>query len=192
MIANGNEATARVIDAFDRLGLDYLLAGSFSSNFYGIPRSTKDADFVAVLVGGAVAALEKELHEDFEFDDQPSIETVTGTFRDKLKARAIPFEIEIFHLSLDAHDQARFQRRRRVHDELIGRDVWLPSPEDVILMKLRWAEIAKRGKDIDDVRDVIAVQGDAALDWDYIYHWCAIHGTRALLDEIRASIPPID
>jgi hypothetical protein len=42
------------------------------------------------------------------------------------------------------------------------------------------------------VRDVIAVQGDELLDWDYIHHWCGIHGTRVLLDEIRASIPPID
>ncbi len=34
---NGNEVAARVIAAFDKLGVDYLLAGSFSSNFYGIP-----------------------------------------------------------------------------------------------------------------------------------------------------------
>lgn len=59
-------------------------------------------------------------------------------------------------------------------------------------MKLRWAKHAKRGKDREDVRDVIAVQGDAALDWDYIHEWCARHGTRELLDEIRASIPPLD
>jgi len=30
------------------------------------------------------------------------------------------------------------------------------------------------------------------LGVDYIHHWCAQHGTRALLDEIRASIPPLD
>jgi hypothetical protein len=52
--------------------------------------------------------------------------------------------------------------------------------------------IPRATKDGCDVRNIIAVQGDAALDWDYIHHWCAIHGTRALLDEIRASIPPID
>lgn len=60
------------------------------------------------------------------------------------------------------------------------------------ITNLRWALIAKRGKDSDDVRNVIAVQGDEALDWDYIHHWCAQHGTRALLDEIRSSIPPLD
>ena len=70
--------------------------------------------------------------------------------------------------------------------------MWLPSAEDVIVTKLRWAERAKRGKDYEDVRDVIAVQGDAALDWDYIHRWAAEHGTRTLLDQIRASIPPID
>ncbi len=61
-----------------------------------------------------------------------------------------------------------------------------------MVMKLRWAKIAKRGKDSEDVRDVIAVQGDEALDWDYIHHWCGLHETRTLLDEIRSSIPPID
>ena len=59
-------------------------------------------------------------------------------------------------------------------------------------MKLRRAKIAKRGKDSDDVREVIAVQGDEALDWDYIHHWRGQHGTLELLNEIRASIPPID
>ncbi len=59
-------------------------------------------------------------------------------------------------------------------------------------MKLRWFAIAKRGKDRDDVRDILAVQGDDALDWDYIHQWTAEHKPRKLLDEIRASIPPID
>lgn len=191
MMTSGNEVTARVVAAFDALGIDYLLAGSFSSNFYGIPRSTKDADFVAVMIG-KVGSLEKELGTEFEFDEQSSFETVTGTYREKVKVPSVPFEIEIFHLSADAHDQSRFQRRRKVFDELVGCEVYVPTAEDVIIMKLRWAKIAKRGKDSEDVRDVIAVQGDEALDWEYIHHWTGLHGTRVLLDEIRASIPPID
>jgi hypothetical protein len=189
---NGNEVTARVVEALDRLGVEYLLAGSFSSNLYGIPRSTKDADFVAVLVGSQLSDLQKELGSEFEFDPQPSFETVTGTFRERVRVNAIPFDIEIFHLSKDAHDVSRFKRRVRVRDELVGREIHVPTAEDVIVTKLRWAKIAKRDKDRDDVRNVIAVQGDEALDWDYIHHWCEAHDTKALLDEIRASIPPID
>ena len=48
---------------------------------------------------------------------------------------------------------------------MFERDVYLPTAEDVIVMKLRWC----RGKDRDDVAIVLAVQGDG-LDFDYIHH----------------------
>lgn len=187
---DGNEAAARVVDAFEKLGINYLLAGSYSSNYYGIPRATRDADFVAVLSAG-VGPLVRELGSGFELDSQPSFESVTGTMRDIFLVPELPFKIEVFHLSDDPHDQSRFDRRRKVNDELIARDVYIPSVEDVIVTKLRWAVRANRSKDADDVRDVVAVQGDEAFDWDYIHRWADDHGTRELLDEIRKSIPPL-
>ena len=58
------------------------------------------------------------------------------------------------------------------------------------MTKLRWYKALNRSKDKDDVRGVIAVQGDS-LDWDYIRRWCDMHGTRELLEAVWASIPPI-
>lgn len=104
----------------------------------------------------------------------------------------IPFMVEIFHLSDDEHDQKRFERRVTVFDEILQRQIFIPTAEDVIVTKLRWERIGKRGKDANDIRDVIAVQGEEILDWDYIHHWTEEHQTRELLDEIRASIPPIE
>ena len=42
---NSDEATVAVIDALQALDIPYILVGSLASNLYGIPRSTKDADF---------------------------------------------------------------------------------------------------------------------------------------------------
>ena len=112
---NGNEAAARVIEALDELGIEYLLAGSFSSNYYGIPRSTRDADFVVVLSTG-ITALAQKLGKEFELDPQASFKSVTGTFRDIFQVPSIPFKIELFHLSKDPHDCMRFERRREVFD----------------------------------------------------------------------------
>ena len=117
-----------------------------------------------------------------------SFETVTMTTRFVIDVAGIPFRIEFFLLSEDAHDQLRFQRRQRV--KLFERATWLPTSEDVIVTKLRWTSRVRRSKDWDDVRDVAAVQGNS-IDWDYVYSWCDRHGTRTVLDEIRASIPPI-
>jgi hypothetical protein len=117
-----------------------------------------------------------------------TFETVTGTARYLLRLANNPFQIELFVLSDDLHDQERFRRRLPVR--VLGRDTFVPTAEDVIVTKLRWAVHGRRAKDADDVRNVIAVQGDR-LEWDYVNRWCDLHGTRAMLEQIRRSIPTI-
>ena len=53
----GNEATLAVIDALELCSIPYMLVGSYSSNVYGVERSTQDADFVIELVEGAMGEL---------------------------------------------------------------------------------------------------------------------------------------
>jgi hypothetical protein len=184
----GDEATLAVIEALEGLGIPYMVVGSFSSNVYGIPRSTQDADFVVQLDAETIPRLSARLGPAFQVDRQMSFETATGTTRHEIRVVGNPFKIEVFHLGDDPHDQERFRRRRR--GQVVDRETWLPTAEDVIVTKLRWADRAGRTKDRDDLQNVIAVQGDA-IDWDYVHAWCERHGTRALLDEIRQSIPPI-
>lgn len=189
---DGFEATRCALESMERLNIKHMLVGSLSSMAYGIPRSTRDADIVLAVEPKDLDRLLADLGPDFELDPQGTFEMVTGTLRHHLRVPAIKFEIELFLLSDDPHDQSRFDRRKSIPSEQLGINAVIPTAEDVILMKLRWLAIAKRGKDRDDVRDVIAVQGDEVLDWEYIHHWTEIHQTRELLDEIRASIPPID
>ena len=185
---NGEDATLAVIEALEAQGVSYMVVGSFSTNHYGIPRSTKDADFVVDSESLSFGRLSKDVGPQIVLDRQLTFETVTGTLKHELRVVEAAFKIELFHLSKDLHDQERF--RRRIRALMLGRPVWLPTPEDVIITKLRWSLLANRSKDRDDARDVIAVQGDR-IDWEYIYPWCDQHGTRDLLDEIRRSIPPL-
>jgi predicted nucleotidyltransferase len=41
-----NEAVSKVAAALEGAGIPYMLVGSYSSNMYGVARSTQDADFV--------------------------------------------------------------------------------------------------------------------------------------------------
>ena len=181
-----NEVVLAVVEALEAEGIPYLLAGAYSVSVYGVPRSTKDADFVVQLRPEAVTALLARLGSGFQLEPQMSFETVTGTSRHVIRVVDNPFLIELFYLSDDAHDIERFARKRK--GPLLGKDVFYPSPEDVVITKLRWSRQGQRGKDTDDVRNIVAVQGDN-LDWDYVHRWCDQHGTRELLDEIRQSIP---
>ena len=176
--------TLRVADALAASEIPYLLSGSFASNYYGIPRSTKDANFVIQLSQGVGAEFARRLGDDFDLDPQLSFETVTGTCRQYVRHHKSTFKNQTLFAVQDPHDQERFARRRE--EILFGRRMWLLSPEDVIISKLRWA----RRKDEDDVRNVLTVQR-GKLDWIYIESWCKRHGTLALLEDIRRTVPEI-
>lgn len=181
---DGEEAVGLLLDALNGLSLDYMVVGSFSSNRYGVPRATKDADFVLHIVSTERERLFSMLPDGFILDPQVSFEMVTGTWRQIIQIPEIPFTIELFELSSDAHDRSRFERRRKL--TLLGREAWLPTAEDVIVQKLRWSQSARRGKDFDDSVAVMGVQGKT-LDWPYIERWCAEHGTLGMLAEAKAE-----
>jgi hypothetical protein len=184
------EAVAGVIDALNELEIPHMLVGAFSSSAYGIPRSTQDADFVVAARAGEVARIARRLGPRYRLDPQASFESATGTTRHVIHCcgpSAPAFSIELFELGEDEFDRERFARRRET--DLLGRRTYLPTPEDVVVVKLRWFHALGRPKDREDALGVVSVQGDR-LDWDYVRRWCAVHGTRELLDGIRKSIPP--
>ncbi len=173
----------RVIAALNQAGIPHMLVGSFARNYYADPRSTKDADLVLALPSGAsLRPLMDALGPDFALEAQMTFETNTGTFRSTLIHQESSFMVELFHLSSDPYDQERFRRRRHITYERLPTAVL--TAEDVIVTKLRWA----RGKDLDDVRDVIALQGEEKLDWGYIQKWTSQHGSQTKLEIIRAGL----
>ena len=179
-----DDVALRVSAALEKEGVPFILVGSFSSNFHGIPRSTKDADFVVKMSTPFNEKLARAFGPEFEAEPQLSFETNTGTRRQEFRVAGTIFKVEIFLLSEDSHDQERFRRRQPV---MVGsRKVFFPTAEDVIIWKLRWG----RAKDLEDVRAVIGVQGEK-LDWEYIIGWCERHGTRGLLEKIRLTVPKL-
>ncbi len=183
------ELVLRFIDALDAASVPYMLVGSFSSNYYGRPRMTKDADFVVVIQDAQLAQMAAFLGKEFTIDRQMSFETVTMTTRYIVHHPASEFKIEVFLLSDDAHDKQRFARRTQVPFE--GRTATLPSPEDVIVTKLRWSKGGRRAKDVEDVAKVLAVRM-GKLDLDYIRGWCEIHQTLDLFERLLAEAQKLE
>ena len=176
----GNDALLKLLVVLNRLSIPYMLVGSYSSNIYGIPRMTMDADLVLQLDGDALCELNKNLPKGLSLAEQSFFETVTATQKELLRIDGTDFLIELFHLSSDPFDQTRFNRR--VKSEIMeDLQVWFPTAEDVIIQKLRWA----RNKDFDDVVAILRVQ--TSLDFDHINHWCGLHETLPLLDKARAE-----
>lgn len=180
---DGSDSVAQLIACFDQFGVPYMIVGSLSSNAYGIPRATADADIVVETLEQAFEAIQQGLSSEFHLKPQVEFELMTGTTRRVIEFVATNFKIELFELSSDAFDQARFNRRVSVQHSTLGDNVWIPTAEDVVIQKLRWG----RPRDLSDVGDVVAVQNES-LDYAYIQRWTDAHGTTDELKKIRDGL----
>ena len=179
----------KVIEAAESAGVEFMAVGALAAGAYGVPRSTRDVDLlVSVNVEGGVAAMIARLDPVVQFAAQVVFDTLTWGRRHVGQSRsAPPFKVELFEMFDDPFVQSEFARRQQVFVPVLSRATWMPTPEDVIVQKLRWG----RRKDLDDARDVLAVQSPDSLDMVYIEKWCAQHGTRERLQAALADIPPL-
>ena len=180
---SGADLLARFVAVLNERKIAYMVVGSFSSNYHGVPRSTKGADIVLEFGNEAWKEFSQNLSEGMSLDPQGGFEMVTATRKEVIFTEGSLFEIEVFHLSNDEFDQERFRRRVEV-DLGQGVSTWIASAEDAIVQKLRWLAGAPRPKDFDDVVKVLFKQGDD-LDFDYIKFWCGKHGSLEILAKAR-------
>jgi hypothetical protein len=166
-----------VADALNRLGIDFLVVGSFSSNIYTTPRSTLDADFV-VEADADIRAFACAIADAFRMEQQVGFETKLMTTKYEFYLRSTDFKVELFLLSDDPHDRLRFDNRIKATRG--DTTLYFPRAEDVIIQKLRWG----RKKDLLDVTEILKAQA-GRLDQAYLDEWTSKHSTNEKLDALR-------
>ncbi len=183
------ELALKTVAAAESAGVDFMLVGSLAGVAYGVSSASPRVNLlVAEKVAGGLGMMTKALDPFVQFEPQVPSAPLTVGRRHVGTSRSTPaYMIELFELFDDGFVQEEFRRRRQVFVPMLGRSTWLPTAEDVIVQKLRWG----RNKDLDDARDVLAVQGPESLDMGYIRDWCAQHGTTEHLEAALAGIPPL-
>ena len=162
----------------NRLGIAYMVTRSMASNYWGIPRTTHDLDFVIQLPPSAVPQMVAAFTGDFFIDEQ----AVRAAYRPPYQFNAIDERSSLkvdFWLPANApFDREMF--RRRVQRTILGTPAWIATPEDVILHKFYWDRLTPSERQRGDAAGVFAVQRDA-LDRDYLQRWAAELGVETTL-----------
>ena len=164
-----------VLDALDAADVKYLIGGAVAVWAWGEPRTTRDLDLVIELPFESMLALSQELKRR---DMLVPVETMIDLMieaRADLPISAIHvfsgYKAEFFLLKpADEFRQACLQRRRLVDLGPPLGQVYVHSPEDLILNKLRYFQISQQPKHVRDIASVI-LNLDQELDAAYIDHW---------------------
>ena len=162
-----------LIDCLSRLNradVAYMLTGSMASNYWGIPRSTHDVDFVVRFPDAAVAKLVGAFAGDY-FIQESSVRAAFGPpFQFNALDNRSGLKIDFWMLRDEPFEQEMFTRRLRV--ELFGVPAFVATAEDVILHKLYWNTISPSDRQVQDAAGVVTVQRDS-LDLHYLRFWAS-------------------
>ena len=175
------------IDAIRRLNraqIAYLLTGSMASNYWGIPRTTHDLDFVVQLPVQSIPSLLHEFRDDFYLDEPAVRAALAPPYQFNAIDRRSALKIDFWMLRSDPFEISMFERRLRV--SFLGELTWIATAEDVILHKLYWDSLTPSERQISDAAGVVAVQLDS-LDRTYMQQWAGEPGVSEKLDKLLAG-----
>jgi hypothetical protein len=173
----------------DRLGIPYVIGGSFASSVHGEPRSTNDIDVVADLRIDLIARFVAELGPDYYVSVEAAREAVRteGTFNVIHMQGGI--KIDVFVAGRDQFNQERLAHREAVQPVVDSeRTLFVDVAEHSIVRKLEWF---RRGGEVSerqwrDVLGMLRVQGER-LDKNRLHQWATRLGVIDLLERARAA-----
>mgnify|MGYP001228368023 CR=1 FL=1 len=165
----------QVLDALRAADVTYLIGGAMALWAWGEPRTTADLDLVIDLPVESMGALSNELEKR---DMLVPIDIMLDLWlenRADLPINAIHmtsgYKAEMFLLKPgDALRESGLRRRRLVDLGPSLGEVYVHSPEDLILNKLRFYYISQQTKHVRDIASIVLYQMDA-LDMAYIERW---------------------
>ena len=170
-----------LVDCLRRLegsGIGYMLVGSMAGNYWGVPRSTHDIDFVIEYEAEHVSKLVAAFEDDF-FIQEISVESgLRPPHQFNALDNRSALKVDFFRVAGDEYEFERFRRRRRI--ALFDQPAWIAAPEDVLLHKLRWHKISPSDRQLNDARGIFLVSGDD-LDRVYMDQWAEKIGVSDLL-----------
>ncbi len=148
-----SEAFDRAIAAFTKAQASYALIGGFAVAYHGLPRPTRDIDFILLISRIQLPSLLDRFRElGFTFSTEEVIRELGESHLSTIRYGAVRVDIldaviPIFRRTVEQATEAEVQ----------GRRVKIARAEELIALKI----IASREEDLRDVRGVLTARAGA-------------------------------
>lgn len=166
-----------------RSGTPFMITGFVAAAHHGAARATMDVDAVIDPMPGQLADLVQQLEAAGLYVSESAAHEALA---DRTMFNAIDLWTD-WKADLIVHKHRAFcteEFARRLPTELLGERVAVATLGDVTLSKLEWATIGGSARQLDDVRRLLAIAGDA-IDDAYLVRWIEPRGVRRAWQSVR-------
>lgn len=174
------EVLKTVAGSLESIGIPYMVTGSIAANLYSQPRMTRDIDIVIKLNASQIDEMHLLFKDDFYVDKSAIEEALKNRSMFNIIHNEKVVKVDLIIMKEGEYREAEFSRRlkRKVNDI----ELFVVSPEDLILSKLHWAKDSLSELQLGDVRNIISLNKDS-LDFGYLRKWAQVLSVSELLDE---------
>lgn len=169
-----------IVSRLEGAGIPYMVTGSLAMTFYATPRMTRDIDVVLELDVVRARRIVALFQDDCYIEHESVLDAVSREASFNIIHNERILKADFIVRKDDPYRREEFRRRRRMRIE-DGFEVWVVTPEDLVLSKLAWNPVSEL-----QLRDVSQLVEEAtALDWDYVERWARHLGVQDALQSVR-------
>ncbi|MEO8414766.1 MAG: hypothetical protein ABI472_13960 [Ginsengibacter sp.] len=180
----------KVLDLLHENQIDYMITGSLVSSIQGEPRATHDIDILVNITQNAIPALIAAFQPpDYYLSEFAIEEAIQRKSMFNLLDTTEGDKADFWILTDEPFDQSRFERK--YGEKILGISMKISTPEDTILMKLRWAKLSGGSeKQFIDALRVYEVQY-VNLDLTYMEKWSETLQIKEIWERLKQEAQPI-
>jgi hypothetical protein len=179
------ECLQNMVEKLQQAGIDYVICGSVAASFYGITRSTQDADIIINPTEEQITNFLNLLGNTYYVSKDAALEALKHEGMFNIIEIENAFKADLMIKERSAFSEEVFQRKRK--EKLLGKDLYILSPEDSILSKLLWAKQTRSELQYHDVTRILDVRAER-LDMKYLNKWAQILNVEDDLNKCLSQI----
>ena len=155
------------VEKMNRLGIEYMVTGSYAMSAYGEIRMTKDIDVVIELSPVDVMSFFELFRDEYYVSDVSIRRAIDRKSMFNLVNHEHGGKVDcIIHKNTD-FARSSFSRRFKV--SIAGFEFWNTTLEDLVVSKLQWAKETFSEMQIRDIANLTS----SDYDEDYVKKWIA-------------------
>ncbi|MBN2375763.1 MAG: hypothetical protein JXD22_05155 [Sedimentisphaerales bacterium] len=152
--------------------IPYMMTGSMAMAIYSVPRMTRDIDLVIEIGPDKTEEIVKLFSSDCYVDSESVRQAVRNRSMFNIIHNEWIVKADFIIRKKENYRQTEFLRKKQIEIEM--QNVWVATPEDLIISKLIWSRDSESETQLRDVRQLIGFIKE--LDWDYLQNWSKILG----------------
>ncbi len=156
-----------------------MLTGGLAVSFWGLPRTTHDIDIVIGAQKKDKDKIVKIFKKDFYISEEAAGRAIEKEFTFNIIHFKTGLKIDFWLAKKDSFRILEFKRKKR--EKIFAKEIYIISPEDLILEKLLWYKEGQSTRHLEDIKGIVKI---SKIDQDYLKNWAKKQSTIKILENL--------